>query len=209
MSIGDNYYLFKFNALTPYQAVSRTTATCYYKATQLSEKFLDLGCIADQYEHQGRASCTDGDKAFARSERAHAAAHESILQCRTTCCVHYLANARKGSLSHDEGTFSRVKHVVLALRAPNGMKTFRRSLRRVILQRLRIVRDRRPSSTLRWRNAGILENLLQASPRVAIKRRIIFGLLGACDWSQSEHLDIFLTRDGATPMLLDFVVTRS
>ena len=112
--------------VSPYLGIEKTTATCYYRALRRSEDILALDAEADTYEHQGRCSCSDGDSAFVRAERAACAADPELICYRATCQIHRICDSRVESFEQEKTRVTSIKRTTLSVRANSGMKTFRK-----------------------------------------------------------------------------------
>ena len=144
----NKYVAITFKCLTPYSAVARTTAKCYYHALRESELRLGLGSIAEKFESSCRAFCSDSDAALAREERAVEASssdNASAIFLRTFCNVHRISTIREESCDLDNDCVTKMRQLVLTLRAAGGKRAFRQAVRETILSHLHIVRDRRPN----------------------------------------------------------------
>lgn len=185
--LADRFILLAFRAVAPVQAMAKTTASVYYAASLKLESIFALGDIATEYSRVQRASCTDGDGAIARAERARAETFPREANLRTTCVLHKLCAAREGVCDLAPLVVRQVKHVVLSLRFGGHMKAFRVALRRVLLGRLQIVRGARPSPSTLQRNRARLSAFL---PDTANNRPRRLTILTLCtgDWSSSGKI---------------------
>ena len=186
----DRYVLFSFPIVTPIQAMARTTTNVFYSCLEISEGAMGLSSAKSSFSRSQRLSSTDGDKAIARCERGRGMLQESEALMRTVCLIHKLGAIRESVCDILLGVVQKVKHVVLGLQFGNHMKMFRASFRKVLLGRLQIVRDRKPSAAVMRRNREIMDICMPDTLTLRTKRLTILSLC-AGDWADRTRVFYF------------------
>ena len=188
-SIGHQYHLVTFRCIPPVQALARTTSHVYFAALQQSETWLGLEQLKAEFDRAQRGSCTDGDGAIGRAERAHEA-HHGVASLRSLCVVHKIGTMREDVCRVDAAVIRNVTHVSLSLRFGNHLKYFRTALRRVLTSRIRVIRDRAPCPSARSRNETMLGAFIPNVRKNRRRRLMLLSLLPG-DWSDTTHVHAY------------------
>lgn len=187
--LGERFVLLAFRVVCPVQAMARTTACVYFDSAAKLEATFNLEDVQSQYNRVQRASCTDGDGAIAKAERARLAVHEREANLRTICVLHKLCANREAVCDLAPLLCRQIKHVVLSLRFGNHMKTFRSALRTVLLERLHIERAGRPSPAILRRNMSRLSAFLPDALENKTRKLTILALCTG-DWSDTQRITV-------------------
>ena len=133
--IGDSYTSITWEIATLVQPMSAGTGEVYSRCVSLSG--LDLTRFVPQFQRYQRVSATDGDGAIGRAERHLKQQRPECHVLHTKCKVHKAATMKQLVMELDPA-MKDIKHMVLALRATNGLRSFRRVVRDYIVGNLEI-----------------------------------------------------------------------
>ena len=86
------------------------------------------------------------------------------------------------------GLVSTLTNVALSLHGPAAIVTFRKAAKKVVLQRLLIVRGRGLQPRIVERNSAVLRALLPQTDQATAKVRTILLSLANGDWEDSRHI---------------------
>lgn len=188
--LNGKYEMITFNLPVWLGNVDRTTAENYKQmASQVS---LQLGRLSDRFQRVQRLSTTDGDAAVGKAERAIAAEDPRQHCLHTTCEVHRVSLlARKvGDLMSADVT--GMVNLALSLGTAASMRSFRRVLRDIVVQQLRL-RPALPEPAAERHRQALLDLFCPVQlgrGSSVIKRRMIEALANG-DWSREgciEHV---------------------
>jgi len=158
VSVGDRFFCFSIAAVMPVLSMERTTANCYFDCLQLLDSLHQVEGVASQFERRQRLSCTDGDGAIDRAERARLG-EASASTLRTLCNLHKRKTDKVKACSLATTVVTQLTHAVLSLNINAGMRTFRAAVKDCLLENL-IVSRQRPSAEVSAGNERILQSAL-------------------------------------------------
>ncbi|CAK0794156.1 unnamed protein product, partial [Prorocentrum cordatum] len=194
VEIGGNHRLVTWTPPMPYLSLPGTTSTCYFNASSMLHEALGLKSFEEEFESVQRVSCTDGDGACARAERAWSI--DSVTDAlHQVDRIHRIMKYRE-SVVELSGLEKKVKHCALSMRFGNFMANFRHCVRVVSLRAVRICRDRPVPYSGRLKLAKALDVLLPKRMAGNVQRRWVIESMGLVWQDGTTHLHVYVPAGG-------------
>ena len=144
--------------MLPCLVIERNTTETLWVALRTLELRIAMGTIKRFFKEVQRIVTTDDHKSNPKHERAIAKARQEERCLHLLCRVHMTGNTREWIMMVAEEHVKKIRHLTLSIRGrANHAGEFRRALGHLIDRRMRVLRDRQPSSLIRRRNADALE----------------------------------------------------
>ena len=182
---GGKHLLITFPLCTWLQVVDRTTGECYKEA--LGRICPNFALIAD-FERIVRVLTSDRDAAIRKAERRTAEENPMVSHIHFPCHIHIAAGimGRVSELMKDG--VSCLVELALCLGQAGAMAAFRKALREVLQQDLRI-RLGAPPSEHEGHRRSILDLAYAGSPAAFAARRSVVEGLANGDWSRRDVVE--------------------
>lgn len=172
-------------------SVERTTAEVYLHMAEQVSPALDK--LSARFERVQRLAATDGDNAIGKAERALSVALQPRVAClHTTCDAHRTSAIARKIADMTPSETSGMIQLALTLSAAGAMRSFRKILRKVVVDRL-LIRQSEPGLLAQERRQSLLDLFCPVQPEngsTLIRRRVVEALANG-DWDQAgcvEHV---------------------
>ena len=173
------------------QVIDKCSGETYLASHQQSRPFLED--LITKFNRSDRHAMIDSDGAVLRSERALSNTAPHRLLNHMLCRVHRIAKiATKGADAMLKDDVSSAIHIALTLQSAGAMRVFRRCLRKVICERVRVCRGS-PSFAADLHRRKVLDLFVPIKPGVhaSFVRRAIVEVCANGDYS-SDRFEIYL-----------------
>lgn len=183
--VNGHYELVSFSLPVWLSTVDRTTGEVYQHLCRQVTPTMPK--IMDRFRRCQRLVTTDGDGAIARAERAMAQSESRSATMHQLCDVHRVSAIGKRSAEIISGDVTGMIQLALSLSSAGAMASFRRILRRALLDRLRI-RLGTPGLVADERRGALLDLFFPIIPgrgTSVFRRRLIAGLANG-DWDKPD-----------------------
>lgn len=176
LKLGTRFHFVSFAIPSSLACVDRCTGRVYFEV--LNQSAPKFAALEGRFHRTQRLSTTDGDNACALAERASAVVAPQRGHCHLFCDLHRGALVAKKIYRLMPFEMTGIINISLSLKAPGGMRKFRKILRRVLSDRLVVLHGSPGPQADRHREAvlDMYVTVDQQRPSSLSKRLIISRL---------------------------------